>query len=69
MLYTIIPYESIYANQSELNLSNPTIEWVEHRGKWVQIEKKNEQKKIVRLISTNPSDYLANEYQPGSLFE
>ena len=69
MLYTIIPQESIFGNGTELNFSKSKTEWIEHEGNWVQIEKNNDQKKVVRLISTNPNDYLADEYQPGSIFE
>ncbi len=69
MLYTIISHESIFANGTELNFSKAKTEWIEHEGNWIQVEKNNDQKKVVRLISTNPNDYLADEYQPGSIFE
>lgn len=65
MIYSVIPVEDILAGVEidpvatrELTIGGLLME-VEPQGDFTA--------KIVRLISSNPQDYLLTDYQPGSL--
>lgn len=65
MFYTVVPIEDILdgiekepALTMELSLGGLLLE-VEPQGDFTA--------KIVRIISSNPQDYLHNEYQPGAV--
>lgn len=64
MLYTIVPLEDVFAEPAGV-VGGGTIE-VEHEGRRLilQIDPGGEAR-LVRLISTNPSDYLNSQLQPG----
>lgn len=63
VLHTIISEYDIFRNQDDIyqpqymNISDGFIEYNECKG----------EKKIVRLHSTNPYDYLKDEYSPDTL--
>lgn len=63
MLYTIIPDELIFSNQSESNR-----EFIEISNGLLEVEAtENHEYRVVRLISSNPSMYLEEMYAPGSM--
>lgn len=65
MLYTIVPPESLYEEDS---WESPTeIEIKEGSVSLICQLVPNGEIKITRLISSNPQDYLKPEWQPGSL--
>ena len=64
ILWSIVPPDIIF---SDVNIE-PIYEEVEYSGLKCVVEKINSaQCRIVRLLTTNPSDYLRNELQPGTI--
>ncbi|MCM3738992.1 YlzJ-like family protein [Oceanobacillus luteolus] len=56
--------EEVYANKDEVK---PERSYVTHEGKMFCIDKyPNGEYRLAQLISSNPSDYLNENYQPGS---
>ncbi|OEH85968.1 hypothetical protein BHU72_03660 [Desulfuribacillus stibiiarsenatis] len=65
MIYTPLPIESVLQSSEEVQ---PTYIEIEYEGRLVQLETiDNYQAKIVRLVSSNPNDYLNNTYMPGKI--
>lgn len=65
MLYTIVPPEDIFGEPAPVAGGGSTIE-VEHEGRYLVFQvDQGGQARLVRLISTNPSDYLNSLLQPG----
>ncbi|MED3978000.1 YlzJ-like family protein [Priestia megaterium] len=66
ILYTMMPQELIFQQSYQQEQSQPTL--VNHNGIPVIVEE-NEQKQqqIVRILSTNPQDYLNENYYPGQI--
>lgn len=65
ILWTIVPEEVVYADP---NQPNPAYEEIEYDGKKVVAQKISQNEfRIVRLLTTDPSHYLRNELQPGSV--
>lgn len=64
ILWTIMPFEAVFPDEDFA----PAYEEAEYSGVKMVVEKISpEQCQIVRLISTNPQDYLRRELQPGSI--
>ncbi|WP_425060923.1 hypothetical protein SCACP_16840 [Sporomusa carbonis] len=65
ILWTIVPEEAIFVNQ---NQSIAAYEEIEYSGQKVLVEKVSAKEfRVVRLLTTNPSDYLRNDLQPGTI--
>lgn len=65
VIYSIYPPE-IVLGQTEV--SQPHYFTVEMDGKSFVLEMVDGQARIVRLLSTNPRDYMEPKYQPGTTF-
>ncbi|WP_371371197.1 YlzJ-like family protein [Sporomusa aerivorans] len=64
VLWTIMPVEMIFQQEAEESQNN--YEEVEYAGAKVMVERINDNKcRIVRIISSNPMDYLRDDIQPG----
>ncbi len=64
ILYSIIPEEVIYDQDKDNNSNIKDV--VLDSGVILELEHCNEGiYKLVRVVSTNPSDYLKDIYQPG----
>jgi hypothetical protein len=67
ILYTSMPQEMIYPPSNEA-FTNQSI--ISYRGVPVVVDKSEEgQYKIIRLLSTDPNDYLNGDYSPGTMIE
>jgi hypothetical protein len=67
ILYTSMPPEMIYPTANEV-FSNQSI--ISYKGVPIVVDKSEEgQYKIVRLLSTDPNDYLNGDYSPGTMIE
>jgi hypothetical protein len=64
ILYTTVPYELIFpTEQSEFEKQeNLTI-----NGVPMIVEKTEQGKRIIRILSTDPADYLDNDLMPGQI--
>ncbi|MGI6128881.1 MAG: YlzJ-like family protein [bacterium] len=64
-LYTPLPLELVLAGNEEFS---PSYEEISVRGRKVLVEKKDStHASVVRVISTNPSDYLDPTLFPGAV--
>lgn len=62
-LYTPMPLEAVYGWENK----TPQYQELEMGGAKLLVEPMGMDKcRVVRLISTNPADYLRNEFQPGA---
>ncbi|MEG6585480.1 YlzJ-like family protein [Dendrosporobacter sp. 1207_IL3150] len=62
ILWTVMPLEAVFPPDD----FSPNYEEVDYEGIRLIVEKtSNEQCRIIRLLSTNPHDFLRNEIQPG----
>lgn len=66
MLYTIIPYETIYPMEDNTQFE---YEEMEYQGSLLQLYKKDNKYVIRRVISTDPKVYLNNSLSPGNEFK
>lgn len=65
IMYTAMPLELVFDGYAEFN---PTYAEVEYNGVKMLIESAGPfQGKIVRLLSSNPQDYLNPNYSPGTV--
>lgn len=65
MLYTILPEEMIFPNEQSKEQES-----IEIDGGFLIVEKTHETEyKVVRLVSSNPSHYLNENYAPGRLIQ
>ncbi len=65
ILWTIVPEEVVYADP---NQTNPTYEEIEYAGQKIMAQKISQSEfRVVRLLTTDPSNYLRNELQPGTV--
>jgi len=65
IIYTSMPLELVYEGYNEFN---PKYEEIEHQGVKMMIEPFSPYKgRVVRLMSSNPQDYLNPSYSPGSI--
>ena len=66
LLYTPLPINTIMEGYD----SEITIEEIKYNGVTMQVEVlDNKSYKIIRIISSNPYDYLQPELQPGNIIE
>lgn len=64
VLWTVMPDEVIFAQDY-----SPVFEDVEIAGTRMLVEKTaGDEYRVVRLLSTDPQDYLRNDIQPGTVF-
>jgi hypothetical protein len=62
LLWTIVPQEVIFAAEEYC----PAYEEIDYSGMKMMVEKQSPTEyRIVRLLSTDPNDYLRPEIQPG----
>lgn len=62
--YSMMPSELIFEQQQ----TYPTQSLLQFKGVSIVIEKVNmDDYKIVRLLSTNPSDFLDESFSPGNI--
>lgn len=67
ILWTILPLEMVFA---EANSQPPTFDEIEYAGRTVMVEKIGaDNMKVVRVITTDPQDYLRPEFQPGTVLK
>jgi hypothetical protein len=67
ILYTCMPKEMVYPTEADA-FTNQSI--ITYQGVPVVVDKSEEgQYKIVRLLSTDPNDYLNGAYSPGTMIE
>lgn len=64
ILWTIMPEELVFSQES-----NPIpYEEIEFAGAKMMVEKVSDsERRIVRILSTDPADYLRQDIQPGNL--
>lgn len=66
MIYTIVPIDIVLDNNNKLDC-NYCEKYID--GQLVQLNKNNDgQYHISRIISTNPSAFLQEKYQPGKKY-
>ncbi len=61
MLYTIMPQELIMGNNGE----NEKLDVAMYKGVLVEGIRMGDRLKITRLISSDPNNYLNDEFSPG----
>lgn len=69
MMWTVVPEAALFHYESQEDAVF-SYEEIEVDGIQMLVQKSNVQPKqyeIVRLLSTNPQDYLNMRYQPGSI--
>lgn len=65
ILWTIVPEEVVYGDR---NQPQPAYEEIDYAGQRVVAEKISQNEfRVVRLLTTDPFDYLRNELQPGTV--
>lgn len=65
ILWTVMPIELVLAQQD--NVSNP-YEEIEYAGTKMMVERMpSNQCRIVRILSSNPMDFLRSDIQPGTI--
>jgi hypothetical protein len=65
MLYTVVPIDDVLEGMEEEPA--PTMELIVG-GVLMELEPQGDfQAKVVRIISSDPQDYLASQHQPGSI--
>lgn len=66
LLWTILPLEAIFPTEA----FHPDYDEIEYQGARMVVEKVSPDScQIVRIISTNPQDYLRIELQPGKVLK
>jgi len=63
MFYTIVPYELLTKREEP-----PRCEWVTRGGRYFEVSDGADGRRISRIVSTNPADYLDPELAPGAKF-
>ncbi|RDW17783.1 YlzJ-like family protein [Oceanobacillus chungangensis] len=65
ILYTPVAITDIYPNTSDL-FENRT--FIEHEGKLIAVDKNTDGSyKLIQLLSTDPQDFLNDNYCPGTV--
>ncbi|WP_094607547.1 hypothetical protein SPSIL_023740 [Sporomusa silvacetica DSM 10669] len=63
VLWTVMPMEIILSQEYQ-----PNYEEIEYAGTKMMVEKTaNNEYRVVRILSTDPQDYLRNDIQPGAV--
>lgn len=64
MLYTPLSYDDILPEQKAYE----QYEMVSYRNRLCYVSKmENGQKQLIQLLSTNPNDYLSDDFIPGTI--
>lgn len=62
VIYTTMPMELMFPENTVANK-----EYRYHNGRLMEVDLgEGEQARVVRLFSTDPADFLEEQYQPGS---
>lgn len=64
ILHTIVCHEQIFPNENESQYESRT-----QNGVPVIVERAEDKYRIVRIMSTNPNDFLKAELSPGTYIE
>ncbi|HZG72938.1 MAG TPA: YlzJ-like family protein [Chondromyces sp.] len=64
ILHTTVPYELVFPQEAQMSDMRQTISW---QGVEVLVERSGQQMKIIRVLSTNPYDYLNESLLPGQM--
>ena len=63
VLWTVMPLEDVFPQEY-----SPNYEEMEYSGVRMYVERvSNDEYRVVRILSTNPQDYLRKELQPGQI--
>ena len=64
IIWTIMPLEQVFDGMDK----PPTYEEIEYKNVKLQVERiSSAQCRIIRIISTNPWDFLEPKFQPGQI--
>jgi len=67
LLYTLVPLEQIFDEDDMDNKPRKKRRTLEVGKVMLEVEESNDAEyEIVKLISSNPADYLNTKYQPGN---
>ncbi|MGV3488307.1 MAG: YlzJ-like family protein [Tuberibacillus sp.] len=67
LLYTLIPMEQIFGEDEEEGKKRRKRKTMDIGGVTLEVEQSSDSEyEIVKLISSNPADFLDSRYQPGS---
>ena len=65
MYYSVLRSEYIFKDWEQFE---PQVEIVKKDNIYISVEKKNDEKKqVLGISSTDPADYLKQDYQPGTI--
>lgn len=65
ILWTIMPLELVFAQQGDISYP---YEDIEYAGIKMMVEKmSSNQCRVVRILSSNPQDYMRSDLQPGTI--
>ncbi|MGV3464135.1 MAG: YlzJ-like family protein [Heyndrickxia sp.] len=64
ILYTTMPQELIFPTDAT---AYDKQEIITYNGIPMMVEKVEEGKRIIRILSTNPADYMENSIMPGQI--
>ncbi|HEX6923526.1 MAG TPA: YlzJ-like family protein [Bacillales bacterium] len=68
ILYTVLPDQAVLSGEDEIEEHAKKQRYIEIGGRQVLIETVSDTEcKIIRLISSDPQDYLNSRYQPGNI--
>ncbi|MDF2876547.1 MAG: YlzJ-like protein [Sporomusa sp.] len=63
VLWTVMPMEAVFPQDY-----NPTYEDIEFAGTKMVVEKTSvDEYRVIRILSTDPQDYLRQDIQPGTV--
>lgn len=62
MLYTVVPEEAMF---QEINMEVKQTMYLIHQRPVLCIEKPHGKLEVVQLLSTDPQDFLRNDFYPG----
>ncbi|EGO62113.1 YlzJ-like family protein [Acetonema longum] len=66
VLWTVMPIETVVASAADPEI--PVLEELEYQGIRLQVSKVSAAEyQVVRILTTNPEDYLRSDLQPGSI--
>jgi precorrin-4 methylase len=64
ILYTIIPQEAVFATDPEVYASQMMIDY---EGVPLMVQKEEENYRVLRVMSSDPSHFLDNRFSPGMI--
>lgn len=70
ILWTIMPDEVVWSLEREMNPLDQKQEMIPLKNGFLQVrEVSNQIWQIEQLVSTDPEDYLKDQYQPGRILK